>query len=101
MSLVDRIKAAFEAVAADIKQLKAQAAVAAGAWPLVSADPANPQAGYPWLLQTELVGAVPIGVRTSGFNHITVIDQLAVESATLSVKTSNGQIARFAATALE
>jgi hypothetical protein len=101
MSLVEHIKAAFLAVAADIKQLKAQVALAGGAWPLVSEDPVNPLEGYPWLLQTELVGAVPAGVRVAGFGRITVINQAPVESTTLSVKTSTGQIARFAATALE
>ena len=101
MSLQTRITAVIQAIGADIKQLKAQAAAAAGAWPLLTADPVNPSAGYPWLLQTELLGAVPIGVRAGGFNHMTIVDQPRIESAILSVKTSNGQIARFAATALE
>lgn len=101
MSLQTRITEIIQAIAVDIKLLKQQVAGAAGAWPLLAADPPNPLPGYPWLLQTELVGAVPIGVRSAGFNHITVAPLSAVESATLSVKTSNGTIARFAATALE
>lgn len=83
-----------------LSAIKKAVAAAAVGWPLVDSDPASPAVGAPWLLQTDLLGAVPIGVR-SGFNRLTVVDQQSIRSAVLSVKTADGRIARFAATSLE
>lgn len=88
-------------IAPYLKAIKKAVDGAAVGWPLLTSDPVDPAVGSPWLLQTELLGALPIGVRTAGFNHITLVEQPAVDTAVLSVKTSTGQIARFAASAME
>ncbi len=91
MTLVERIKAAFEAVAADIKQLREQAAAAAGAWPLLAQDPANPQPGFPWLLEKDITPQAPAGVLLAGFGGDVLFEPIAaVKGATLSVLTDSG-----------
>jgi len=91
MTLVDRIKAAFEAVAADIKVLQAQAALAGGFWSVVSVDPANPPIGAPWLLEKNISPEGPVGVLLAGFGSDVLFEPIsAVSGYALSVKTSGG-----------
>jgi len=91
MSLVDHIKAAFLAVAADIKQLKAQVALAGGLWAVTASDPPDPQIGAPWLLEKVVNPEAPVGVLLAGFGSDMLFEPItAVNGYALSVKTSGG-----------
>lgn len=90
-TLQERITDVVQAIAADIKQLRSQVAAAAGAWPLLPQDPANPEPGYPWLLEKEVAPAAPIGTLLAGFGGDVLYEPIAaVKGAQLSVMTSSG-----------
>jgi hypothetical protein len=93
MSLVARITALAQTIAADIKALTSQLS-GAGTWPIVDEDPADQEPGKPWLLVGVTADFVPLAVRC-GFNRSSVPSDASTVVAQLSVLTDDGVVLRF------
>lgn len=88
MSLVTRLTAVIQAIAADVKQLKSQAA---SGWAVVTTDPVNAPIGFPWLLQTAISPAAVLTEISAGFGYKPMLYEITqIDGYQLSVNTKDG-----------
>ena len=88
MSLVTSLTSVIQAIAADVKQLKSQAA---NGWSVVTTDPVNAPIGFPWLLQTAINPPAFLTEISAGFGYKPMLYEIAqAYDYHLSVNTKDG-----------